>query len=150
MGHVESYQLFLEELRNEYSLIMEQCAPKISKHFTRMTQVINEGNSYEFPSGDIHRAVLLRLILNDPAFAHLVQHLAKEFDTHHAALVQSHPGFVEAYDLFVQMLAALNKQPVNIDQYMKDLRKHALQEYEELLADEQEAAQRTRVQSTAQ
>jgi len=69
----------LEELRNEYILIIEQCAPKISKHFTKMTQVINEGNSYEFPSVDIHKAVILKLILNDTTFSHLIAHLVKEY-----------------------------------------------------------------------
>jgi len=55
-------------MRNEYYLIVQQCAPKISKHFTRLTQVINEGNSYEFPSYDIHKAVILSLIMNEPDF----------------------------------------------------------------------------------
>jgi hypothetical protein len=72
MENLENYSLFLEELRNEYALIVEQCAPKISKHFTKMTQVINEGNSYEFPSTDIHKAVILRFILNEPTFCHLI------------------------------------------------------------------------------
>jgi hypothetical protein len=55
-------------MRNEYYLIVKQCAPKISSHFTKITQVINEGNSYEFPSYDIHKAVILRLIFNDTDF----------------------------------------------------------------------------------
>jgi len=44
-----------------------------------MTQVINEGNSYEFPSVDIHKAVIVRLILNDNTFSQLIAHLVKEF-----------------------------------------------------------------------
>ena len=68
LDNIENYLLFLEEMRNEYYLIVQQCAPKISSHFTKITQVINEGNSYEFPSFDIHKAVILRLIFNDPDF----------------------------------------------------------------------------------
>jgi hypothetical protein len=65
LDNLESYCSFLEEIRNEYLLIVQQCAPKISKHFTKLTQVINQGQSYEFPSVDIHKAVILRLIFND-------------------------------------------------------------------------------------
>ena len=77
MPNLASYKLFLEELRNEYYLIVQQCAPKISKHFTKITQVINEGNSYEFPSVDIHKAVILRLIFNDPHFCKVLQHVSQ-------------------------------------------------------------------------
>jgi hypothetical protein len=63
--NIQNYQLFLEEMRDEYYLIVEQCAPKISQHFTKITQVISEGNSYEFPSIDIHKAVILRLMFNN-------------------------------------------------------------------------------------
>jgi hypothetical protein len=44
---------------------MKTCAPVISKHFTTLTSVINEGNSYEFPSADLHKAIINKLILND-------------------------------------------------------------------------------------
>jgi len=30
-----------------------------------MTQVIKEGNKYEFPSADIHKTILNKLIIND-------------------------------------------------------------------------------------
>ena len=59
-------------MRNEFDLIVQRCAPKISKHFTKITQVINHGNSYEFPSVDIHKAVILRLIFNDQDFCRLI------------------------------------------------------------------------------
>lgn len=44
---------------------MSKCAPIISKHFTDITAVIHEGNSYEFPSPELHRAIINKLILND-------------------------------------------------------------------------------------
>lgn len=47
---------------------MENCAPNISKYFTDLTSVINEGNSYEFPSKDLHKAIIHKLILNDRNF----------------------------------------------------------------------------------
>jgi hypothetical protein len=115
LDNLESYQLFLEELRNEYILIIEQCAPKISKHFTRMTQIINEGNSYEFPSVDIHKAVILKLILNDNTFSHLIAHLVKEYQIHEAEIYRKQPTFCVIFAQFQEMLADLNRQPVNIE-----------------------------------
>lgn len=56
--NIEGYTKFLEEVKSEYSLILFNSAEKISKHFTKMTAVINEGNSYEFPSIEIHKAVI--------------------------------------------------------------------------------------------
>lgn len=54
---------------------MKQCAGVVSKHFTAMTAVIIEGNSYEFPSIDLHKAIINKLIMNDS------QHL-KQFFAH--------------------------------------------------------------------
>ena len=44
---------------------MKNCAPLVSTHFTTMTSVIIEGNSYEFPSVELHKAILNKLIMND-------------------------------------------------------------------------------------
>ncbi len=44
---------------------MKQCAPVVSKHFTNLTSVIIETNSYEFPSLDLHKAIISKLIIND-------------------------------------------------------------------------------------
>lgn len=74
-----------------------------------MTQVINEGNSYEFPSVDIHKAVILRLILNDSTFSHLISHLVKEFKLHESLLRKQQPTFCSIYDQFQQMLRDLNQ-----------------------------------------
>jgi len=52
-------------IESQYKFIMEHCAPIISKHFTNFTSVINEGNSYEFPSIDLHKAIIDKLIIND-------------------------------------------------------------------------------------
>jgi len=59
---------------------MQNCAPKISKHFTKLTAVIVENTQYEFPSTEIHKAVISKLILNDQKhFKQLVHHMTKEF-----------------------------------------------------------------------
>lgn len=86
-------------MRNEYYLIVQQCAPKISKHFTKITQVINEGNSYEFPSVDIHKAVILRLIFNDQEFCKLIQHISNGYRSNEALLKKKHPKFCTAFDM---------------------------------------------------
>jgi len=65
LANIDAYYQFIEEVRNEYLLTMKNCAPQISKHFTTLTSVINEGNSYEFPSSEIHKAVISKLIIND-------------------------------------------------------------------------------------
>jgi hypothetical protein len=44
---------------------MKNCAKIVSKQFTNMTSVIIEGNSYEFPSDELHKAIINKLILND-------------------------------------------------------------------------------------
>jgi hypothetical protein len=59
---------------------MKTCAPKISKHFTKLTAVIVENTQYEFPSTEIHKAVISKLILNDQKyFKQLVLHIQQEF-----------------------------------------------------------------------
>jgi len=44
---------------------MKNCATTVSKHFTNMTSVMVQGNSYEFPSIELHKAIINKLILND-------------------------------------------------------------------------------------
>ncbi len=44
---------------------MKTCAETVSKHFTNLTSVIIEGNSYEFPSVELHKAIINKLIMND-------------------------------------------------------------------------------------
>ena len=63
--HYQDYITFLHVVQDKYQTIMNQCAMKISKHFTDITSVINEGNSYEFPSPELHKAIINKLILND-------------------------------------------------------------------------------------
>lgn len=66
--NIEAYAQFLSDVHQKYILIMENCAPNISKYFTDLTSVINEGNSYEFPSRELHKAIIHKLILNDKNF----------------------------------------------------------------------------------
>ena len=63
--HIDEYIKFLTEVQSKYIFIMKQCAPLVSKHFTTLTSVIIEGNSYEFPSNELHKAIINKLIMND-------------------------------------------------------------------------------------
>lgn len=137
------YSQFLDSLRHAYTLIMKQCAPKISKHFTRLTSVIVDNLQYEFPSAEIHQAVISKLILNDMKyFKQLVGHVQREFAVHEEHLRAHHRGFTQSIDRFSKeveedILADATKI-VKIEVYMRDLRKHALKEYDDLYREEQE------------
>jgi hypothetical protein len=70
-----------------YNVIIKQYAQAISRHFTDMTKVIKEGNSYEFPSQDIHRTIINKLIMNDQAlFRHIFNHIKTEYYKHEKAI----------------------------------------------------------------
>jgi hypothetical protein len=74
--NLHNYTNFLENVICHYNLIIKQYAPAISRHFTEMTKVIKEGNSYEFPSQDIHRTIINKLIINDnQLFKHFFTHI---------------------------------------------------------------------------
>ena len=98
-----------------------------------MTAVIIEGNSYEFPSVDLHKAIISKLIMNDSQhfkqfFAHIRRHLKKD-----EALVQErHPEFAKIIDAFLGQVEQDSTKIINIDQYMRDLKRHALSEYKTL------------------
>lgn len=80
LKNIDAYKIFLEEVQNKYMFIMKQCAPTVSKHFTHMTAVIIEGNSYEFPSIDLHKAIISKLIMNDSQhFKQFFTHIKKHF-----------------------------------------------------------------------
>ncbi len=49
--NVQEYTMLLEEIQNQYLLIMKKCSPTISKQFTNLTSVINEGNSVSLFQG---------------------------------------------------------------------------------------------------
>ena len=119
---------------------MTNCAPKISKHFTKLTAVIVENTQYEFPSIEIHKAVISKLILNDERyFKLLVCHMQNEFRANEAKIREEHPDFLAALDLFIREVDDdMRSNQTKIDIYMRDLRKHALDEYEDLYRDEQE------------
>ena len=72
---------------------MQSCAQEISKHFTSMTSVINEGNSYEFPSLDLHKAIINKLILNDTVFKRFFMHIKRQYQLEEKAIQASHKDF---------------------------------------------------------
>jgi len=133
LENIESYNQFFEEVLDEFDLIIHNCAAKISKHFTKLTAVINENNQYEFPSVEIHKSVIDRLILNDSKhFKKLLTHVRTEFKTHEALIREKYPHCAENIDRLWKEVNLLRKDQINIDHYMSDLRRHALEEYNEL------------------
>ena len=72
---------FLNEIKTKYEYIMTKCAPIISDHFTKLTSVINEGNSYQFPSKELHQAILHKLILQDHDFKKFFEHIKESHAT---------------------------------------------------------------------
>lgn len=124
---------------------MKQCAPTVSKHFTNLTAVINDGNSYEFPSNDLHRSIINKLITNDKThFKHLFAHIRKSYKADEKLIRDQYAEFAQQVDVFMAQIDNDNSQRVtsiNIDNYMKDLRKHAYNEYEELHQKEQQLNQ---------
>jgi type I site-specific restriction endonuclease len=118
---------------DEFDLIIRNCAAKISKHFTKLTAVINENNQYEFPSVEIHKSVIDRLILNDSKhFKKLLTHVRAEFKVHEAEIREKYPHCAQNMDRLLTEVNLLRKDQINIDHYMSDLRRHALEEYNEL------------------
>ena len=117
-----------------------------------MTKVIN-GNSYEFPSVDMHRTIINKLIMNDSElFKDFFHHIKKEYNENEKAILrklqseaespkgmsrnaQNLQKFMEVYKFFVvevQQDISKGVQLLNIDIQMQDLRRHALKEYDEI------------------
>lgn len=161
MKNLPNYTIFLQNIIYHYNVIIKQYAPIISRHFTDMTKVVKEGNSYEFPSVDIHKTIINKLIMNDQTlFRHIFNHIKAEYSKHEKAIKKkmsqaaqiqsSNQGdlcehmsksslnlikFMEVSDQFTKEVEAdINKgvKVLNIDSYMRDLRQHAIQEYEEV------------------
>ena len=93
---------FLKVVQNKYTFIMHQVAPNISQYFTEMTQVINEGNSYEFPSIDLHKAIINKLILNDKNhFKQFFLFIKKSYKQYEQFIKQNHPEFAQTMETFI-------------------------------------------------
>merc|ERR1712004_330818 len=104
---------------------------------TKLTAVIIEGTQYEFPSVEIHKSVINKLILKDH-FKQLVLHVKREFQQNELQIREYYPRFAQSYDLFMKEVDEdMRQSQTKIDIYMRDLRKHALVEYNELYIEEQ-------------
>jgi hypothetical protein len=62
--NLESYTEFLNTVMHGYSTIIKQIANSISAHFTQITSSIN-GTKYEFPSDDIHKSIINKLMFHE-------------------------------------------------------------------------------------
>ena len=133
LTNIDAYIKFLSEVHSKYLFIMKQCAQTVSKHFTSMTAVIIEGNSYEFPSTELHKAIINKLILNDSQhFKQFIAHIRRQFKKDEALIKEKHPDFAKNFDTFVTQVENDSNKIINIDQYMRDLKRHALSEYKQL------------------
>ncbi len=101
LSNIEGYRSFLEEVQKKYLFIMKECAQIVSKNFTHMTAVIIEGNSYEFPSVDLHKAIINRLILNDSQhFKQFFAHIRRHFKKDEELIREKHPEFSKLLESF--------------------------------------------------
>lgn len=69
----------------------------------------------------------------------LIYHITKEYESNKELIRERYPDFVASYEQFVREVDEdMQSNQTKIDIYMRDLRKHALDEYEDLYRDEQE------------
>ena len=111
--------------------------------------MIVENTQYEFPSVEIHKAVIAKVILNDHKqvsrdtpflnFSYLIAHIKTEIAKAEDVFGRNeYPEFIKSFDLFhSEVLDDINAVQTKIEIYMRDLRKHALEEYEDLFRNEQ-------------
>ena len=98
-----------------------------------MTSVIVEGTSYEFPSNELHKAIINKLILNDQQhFKQFFTHIKKHFKKDEAIIKEKFPEFAKTIETFMSQMDQDKEKIINIDQYMKDLKRHAKLEYNTL------------------
>jgi hypothetical protein len=81
---------------------MKTCASVVSKHFTSMTAVIIEGNSYEFPSVDLHKAIINKLIINDSQhFKQFFAHIRRQYKNKESLIKEKYPEFTKLIESFM-------------------------------------------------
>ena len=78
---------------------MKTCADKVSKYFTELTSVIDEGNRYEFPSKDIHKAIISKLILENKHLKNVFMMIKKLYEKQGVAQ-NLDPGLKKQMDNF--------------------------------------------------
>jgi hypothetical protein len=70
-----------------------------------MTAVIIEGNSYEFPSIDLHKAIINKLIMNDSQhFKQFFAHIRRQYKKDEAVIKEKFPEFTKLVDSFMSQL----------------------------------------------
>lgn len=70
-------------------------------------------------------------------FRPLLIHILKEFKENEMVIREGCPEFAESVDAFQKEIdEEIRKNHINIDHYMRDLRKHALIEYNDLYIEE--------------
>ena len=109
-----------------------------------MTKHIN-GNTYEFPSEDMHRTIINKLILHEKKGDNLVDFfnsikieydkLLKNLKSGASQKTKNMECFIAVFERFMKDVEEdimKDGQIHNIDGHMQDLRKNAIKEYEEV------------------
>ena len=70
-----------------------------------MTAVIIEGNSYEFPSLDLHKAIINKLIMNDSQhFKEFFAHIRSQYKKSNAIIKENNPEFTKIIENFLNQI----------------------------------------------
>jgi hypothetical protein len=116
LSSIESYYRFIQDVQSKYMFIMKTCAITVSKHFTSMTAVIIEGNSYEFPSLDLHKAIISKLIMNDSQhFKQFFAHIRRQYKKDEGLIKERYPEFTKLIESFMGQVEQDSSKIINID-----------------------------------
>lgn len=63
-----------------------------------MTSVINDGNSYEFPSSELHKSIINKLIMNDKnCFKQFFLFIKKSYKENELEINEKYPAFAKTF-----------------------------------------------------
>jgi flagellar motility protein MotE (MotC chaperone) len=92
----------------------------------------------EVPEFDLHKAIINKLIMNDSQhFKEFFAHIRSQYKKNHVVIKEKYPEFTKIIESFLNQIDQESAKIINIDQYMRDLKRHALAEYKTLYEREQ-------------
>jgi len=81
-----------------------------------MTAVIIEGNSYEFPSIDLHKAIINKLIMNDSHhFKQFFVPIKRQYKKDETYIKENFAEFTKIVESFLTQLEQDSLKTINID-----------------------------------
>ena len=73
------------------------------------------------------------MILKDPDFKKFFKHIKAEYTLENKIIAKSFPDFLKELEVFINLVERdIQTNLTNIDLYMRDLKRHALNEYASL------------------